>query len=86
MQESRKESVKNFDKVVVGLVINDIAEKNALTFCSFGKPVSVLNGKPFFMCGLGHGVCFSDGKCLKFKHLYDGFHIIWVCERRSMRA
>jgi hypothetical protein len=67
--------------LIIGSVVVDKAELERLSSCSFAKRVSVRNGVPFCLCSLGSGCCLSNGKCLKFKHLYDGFHIVWVCSR-----
>jgi hypothetical protein len=70
-------------KVVVGLVVNDIFEKNQLAFCLSAKRVSVC-GKPLFMCSLGFGVCRSSGERVKFRCFSQGYRVTWVCDRLDL--
>lgn len=80
-------SIENADfcqSHVVGSVIADKYEKERLISCPHSKRISTCNGKSLCLCGLAvacFGCCSSDGRRIKFKHLYDGFHIVWVCSK-----
>jgi len=72
------ESVKTFNKIVIGSVINDVVEKNRLAVCTCAKQVSA-SGKSLFMCSFGFGVCQSFGERVKFRCFSQGYRVAWVC-------
>ena len=72
---------KDFCEFSVGDVIENKVELDHISDCSFAKQVSVRNSAPFCMCSIGPVACLSNGKRLKFKHLYDGFHVTWICSK-----
>lgn len=73
-----------YQRHVVGFVTSDVDEKEQLIPCSYAKHISTNYGKPICLCKLAvacFGSCSSNGERIKFKHLYDGFHIVWVCSK-----
>ena len=76
-----EESVKKFNKFVIGSVISDETEFNRLNKpCLRARQVSAC-GKPLFMCSLGIGACKSSGVCIRFRCFSGGYRIIWLCDK-----
>jgi hypothetical protein len=68
----------------VGFVVTNYSEKERLIVCSHVKRFSISHGKSLYLCSLMPaplGYCPSNGQCFRFKHLYDGYHITWVCPK-----
>ena len=79
---SVKDSIFVDKSVLLGSVIVDKAEKNRLIPCSYAQRVAIRFGAPFCLCSLGSGsYCRSDGVRLRFKFRFDGFHVVWVCDK-----
>jgi hypothetical protein len=75
---------KKFNQPVVGDVITDKAKLDIISACFFAKRVSICYGEPFCLCSLMRapfGCCLSNGQRVRFKHLYDGYHVTWVCSK-----
>lgn len=67
--------------LVVGSIIVGKVDKNRLVACPFSKSVGSRFGKPLCLCSLGGGVCRYCGKRVRFSYHFDGFHVVWVCEK-----
>jgi hypothetical protein len=78
------ENAGSYQRYSVGSVIANKYEKERLIDCPYSKRVSTCHSKPLYLCGLAvacFGACPSSGERIRFKHLYDGYHIVWVCSK-----
>lgn len=69
------------EPLVIGVLVATKGEKDRLSLCQFAKSVGVRFGVPFCLCSLGSGVCPYNGKRAKFKFHFNGFEVIWICEK-----
>ena len=74
------------ESVYLGDVLDRLSAER-LASCQFYKLVSFSREcSPnvycsWGMCGLDRGHCGSCGKRLRFKLCFDGFHVVWVCDK-----